>query len=170
MSLLGIFYAGLSGLDMANVITFLDFPGARSYDQWYSRNMTSATKVFRSIGSETIEKAIEEEVSLSLDNFHNKTLQEWKDEKQTVQVGLVAGFDMGWQKRSSGNTYNSMSDVGFLIGQLSKKIIGVMVYSTRCNLCEIAKKGKVSKNTHMPTQFYWQFKINGEPSSSKTHH
>ena len=62
--------------------------------------------------------------------------------KTNQKVGLVAGFDMGRQKRSSGNRYDSMSGVGFMIGQLSKKIIGVMIYSTRCNLCAIAKKRK----------------------------
>ena len=42
-------------------------------------------------------------------------------------LGLTVSYDMGWQKRSTGGRYDSMSGHGFIIGCRSKKIIGVDV-------------------------------------------
>jgi hypothetical protein len=48
---------------------------------------------------------------------------------------LLCSFDMGWQQRSSGNSYNSQSGHGLLVGGLTRKPICFVIKSKRCNTC-----------------------------------
>ena len=56
------------------------------------------------------------------------------------RIGLVISYDMGWQRRSSGHAYNSLSGHAFAIGQYTGRIIDCVVYSTSCKQCEINEK------------------------------
>jgi hypothetical protein len=47
-------------------------------------------------------------------------------------INLAASFDMAWQKRSSGNAYDSTSGHAFMVGALNKKIIGMNVMAKAC--------------------------------------
>ena len=51
-------------------------------------------------------------------------------------VDLVASYDMGWQKRSSGNSYDSPSGHAFLVGSRTKKIIAMIVMAKQCSKCD----------------------------------
>jgi len=42
---------------------------------------------------------------------------------------------MGWQKRASGNSYNSQSGHGFLVGCYTNKVIDCICYSCGCHSC-----------------------------------
>jgi len=53
---------------------------------------------------------------------------------------LTVCFDMGWQRRSSGTSYNSMSGHAFLVGANSNKILRRIVYSKSCCTCVRRKK------------------------------
>ena len=52
------------------------------------------------------------------------------------QIGLDVSTDMGWQKRASGNKYDSPSGHMFLIGTKTRKVIKYKVYLTNCATCE----------------------------------
>lgn len=43
---------------------------------------------------------------------------------------------MGWNKRSSGNRYDSVSGHGVAIGSLTKKVVAVKKYSRSCVVCD----------------------------------
>ena len=47
---------------------------------------------------------------------------------------------MGWQKRSYGRRYDSSSEHAFIIGGISKGIIGIILYSKACRKCDAAEK------------------------------
>ena len=49
------------------------------------------------------------------------------------QVEVTAGYDMGWQRRSSGRSYNSKSGHGALIGEKSGLVLD---YGTRISNCK----------------------------------
>jgi hypothetical protein len=70
------------------------------------------------------------------------TYDEWismpKETRPTVL--LTVTLDMGWQKRSSGRLYDSLSGHCFAIGGETKKIIKVFVATKHCRACEIRKK------------------------------
>ena len=66
-----------------------------------------------------------------------------------ITIGVVASVDMGWQKRSSGRRYDSSSGHMFLIGQLSKKVIGYKCLSVKCRICDFAKNRNIDARDHM---------------------
>ena len=47
---------------------------------------------------------------------------------------------MGWQKISSGRRYDSSSGHAFIIGERSKGIIGMVLYSKAFRKCDAAEK------------------------------
>jgi len=55
--------------------------------------------------------------------------------KGSASVPLILQYDMGWQKRSSGRAYNSLSGIGSMIGQNTGKIVG---YGLRCKSCRFS--------------------------------
>ena len=53
-------------------------------------------------------------------------------------------YDMGWQKRGAGRSYDSKSGVGTMIGNLSGKVYGFGVRSKDCRKCTYhIKKGQI---------------------------
>ena len=54
-------------------------------------------------------------------------------------IGLAISFDMAWQKRGSGNCYESLSGHGIMIGCATKKVIGIIVYAMKCTKCHAAQ-------------------------------
>ena len=72
-----------------------------------------------------MEESIEEEVRLNLSNE-----KEYKKYKQGyLHVGITVSFDMGWNKCSSGNRYDSLSGHALMIAYLSKNIVVAIVSS-----------------------------------------
>jgi hypothetical protein len=52
------------------------------------------------------------------------------------RVGIVGSMDQGWNKRSSGHTYDSLSGQNLLICCLTKLILGVVCLSKVCAACK----------------------------------
>ena len=48
---------------------------------------------------------------------------------------LTVCYDMGWNKKSSGTRYDSISGHGLMIGGYSKKVIGFKRISKECSVC-----------------------------------
>ena len=57
-------------------------------------------------------------------------------------------YDMGWNKRSSGNKYDSISGHGFLQGGNSRKILKCRCMSKCCTKCTIAEQIKQEAPKH----------------------
>ena len=62
----------------------------------------------------------------------------------STPVSIKVKYDMGWQKRSSGRSYNSLSGVGSMIGDESGKVIGYDVKNKNCRICMHAEHEKRS--------------------------
>lgn len=66
-------------------------------------------------------EALESEV---LATVGNEKFHEWKEKKLNASdVKLTISYDMGWNKRSSGNKYDSISGHGFILGKHTKMIL-----------------------------------------------
>ena len=79
--------------------------------------------------------AMAEEIRLTVisekgEDYYNTWINLPLAERDTI--GLVISYDMGWQRRSSGHAYNSISGHAFAIGQHTGLIIDCVVYSTAC--------------------------------------
>ena len=56
------------------------------------------------------------------------------------KFGITVSYDMGWQRRSSGNNYASLSGHGFLIGAHTRRVLACVVFSKKCSVCESRKR------------------------------
>ena len=45
-------------------------------------------------------------------------------------------YDMGWNKRSTGTRYDSISGQGVMIGAKTRKVIGFKTISKKCGKCD----------------------------------
>jgi len=50
---------------------------------------------------------------------------------------------MGWQVRSSGNKYASLTGHGLLLGAITKKVMDSIIYKKKCATCTKSKNGKL---------------------------
>ena len=62
-----------------------------------------------------------------------KVYNDWLS-KDNEQVALTVSFDMGWNKRSSRNRYDSLSGHTFYIGCLSQQIICAIATAKQCRI------------------------------------
>jgi hypothetical protein len=85
-----------------------------------------------------------EEARLAMEKANNSNgfmlWKQWIDHKdfalaQSNYPLLDVSFDMGWQHRSSGVRYNSLSGHALLVGALTRKPICLAIKSKRCNFC-----------------------------------
>ena len=93
----------------------------------------------REIGGKIEEKATE--------SCEQVAKEEWSKTSEG-EKGITVSYDMGWQKRGTGKSYNSLSGVGHMFGQNSGKLVGVCTFSKRCAVCERAKARGEEPNHH----------------------
>ena len=53
---------------------------------------------------------------------------------------ISISFDMGWNKWSSGNRYDSLSGHALAIGCLSNKILNVVISTKICRQCSVVRE------------------------------
>ena len=84
----------------------------------------SIGREIRKYADKNIEDAIEEEVLLTLTQQNREeSFQLWKDgQLDANSIKIKISYDMGCNKRSRGNKYDSTSGHGLVIGALLKKI------------------------------------------------
>jgi hypothetical protein len=76
----------------------------------------------------------------------NNDFDQWKEALKKDENGMILGnakyanidvsFDMGWQQRSSGNRYASLSGDALLVGCMTRKPVAFIVKSKICNFCK----------------------------------
>ena len=66
--------------------------------------------ILRQVGTKAMEEALEEEKNLTFGS--EEKFEMWK--QGNLPVSIPVSFDMGWNKRSSGNRYDSISFHAFL--------------------------------------------------------
>ena len=64
------------------------------------------------------------------------------------KIGLVISYDMGWQKCSTGNIYESLSGHAYIIGVITGKIIGFMVNSKSYSKCKTGNRLDIDVEEH----------------------
>ena len=97
----------------------------------------------------------QDEIDLYLKNFHE---DDTDIPKKINKIPIVASYDMGWNKRSTGRVYDSLSGHAFLIGCRSGCVISYGVCAKKCAKCGSAKRLGIDPPPHNCT-------INHEGSS-----
>ena len=160
--MLASIYLGTGHHDIANAISFLGIPGGHS---WHNKYFEKRDKINQDI-IELCECIIEEslvneikavmkdklgdkytstQTEIYIDNFMNDSIDIPAD---VLNIGIIVSYDMGWQKRSTGRIYDSISGHGFMIGTMTGKVVAVGVKCKKCTRCTIANKNNTTVRTH----------------------
>ena len=131
----------------------LNMEGTVSTRRSFSRHQPTVTNDIRVVTKMAIKQAMDGEIKASIleqltaDNVTIECAEllysKWKSGEKVHEiqnVGLTVSFDMAWQKRGSGNRYDSISGHGIMIGGITKKVLGIIVYSMKCDKCSNARK------------------------------
>ena len=133
---------GGSGTETDVLLLFLNLPHGNALKNCTFHKLEDKMgKVIRSICAQSIEDALNEEIRLQLVKEERECdYEKMKRGEKIERVKLTVLYDMGWSKRSSGTRYDSKSGHAFVIGALSKKVVGMRVLSKECTLCKIAQQ------------------------------
>ena len=123
---------GTGATENYNITSLLGLPTPAGNTNNHNRSVYNMYSMIIEAAEETVKEALIEEVRLQYESENREMMYSSycnlpESERALYPVGINISFDMGWNKRSSGNQYNSLSGHGFAIGQLSKKIIGVQL-------------------------------------------
>jgi len=87
-------------------------------------------------------KYTEEEVDKAMDDFIN---EKWEDVPADIlKIGITVSYDMGWNKRSTGKVYDSLSGHAFIIGCRTGNVIGMMVKKRNAAFAVSSTKTKIA--------------------------
>ena len=151
--LLAAFYLGHSGDSLGFIAGSLDLPDAQLLRQNYYRHSNELSIVIIDTATDLMVESMEKEIlsQYSLDLGYEIKYEEVFDKHGNThdhlpKVGIKIGYDMGWQKRSGGTKYDSMSGHSFYVGLNNNKIVRYVVLSKHCWYCLYQKmKGKIIK-------------------------
>ena len=85
--------------------------------------------------------ASEDELEEVIQNTENTSVEMKK-------VLLTLSYDMGWQRRSTGRRYNSLSGVGAMVGAETNKILNYGIRQKDCRKCTYYKHKKLDVPEH----------------------
>ena len=100
----------------------------------------------KKLSDASINIALDNEMKLSLQSKFDgeqfvRKFDEWRAKKLTNEDnGLTICYDMGWNKRSTGTRYDSISGQGVMVGALSRKVVGFTTKSKTCRECKRLEK------------------------------
>ena len=108
---LGAIASGIEPTNLAQPLPFIDLPNVKVVNGRFFRNMELIVgTILRRVGTKAMEEALLEEIELTLGS--EEKFKEWG--KENSPVSITVSFDMGWNKRSSGNRYDYISGHAFL--------------------------------------------------------
>ena len=129
--------------------SFLGLPNLKSFAKNTYRKIEDLVgKHIRQVADNSMVSALDSEAELTQIK-KNLSTTDWK--KSEFPIGITVSYDMGWNKRSSGKTYDSLSGHALMIGALSKKIVSARVVNKECSTCTQAQRmGTEAKDHECP--------------------
>ena len=149
-AMLAAYYGGTGGFNVGLFANFFGFTGGRSWERTWHRQSekvhTLMLDLINLIITEALSKEIEatikcklegkytnDETEQAINHYLDGNYSQLPDELLTI--GIAVSFDMGWQKRSTGRVYDSMSGHGFIIGCRTKNVVGFGLKKKKCSNC-----------------------------------
>ena len=151
-AILSSFYVGTGGLDIGLINSCQGIGGSENWERTYSRHAKPVCKTIIEVIDEITKESLNEEIALTIkEKLSGKYTVSQIDELITKKLaGITTGidevdnvrisisFDMGWQKKGTGHTYDSNSGHAYYIGVRTGKVVAMVVYSKKCTTCDIA--------------------------------
>ena len=148
-AMMAVFYQGVGPRDIGNTLSFLGLPGGSSFPQLFYNGMDKFTKEMNTELQEIIDEGLENEIEATIkyelsEEYTAAEIQTYiknfREDKGFIperikKLPIVASYDMGWNKRSTGRVYDSLSGHAFLIGCRSGCVISFGVCAKK--MCEM---------------------------------
>ena len=117
------------------LLNFLDLPHGSTFRRsTFSRIQTAIRTEIKNISDESMINSRNEEIKATIGE---RMFANFLDKKtHPKDVKLTVSYDMGWNKRSSGHKYDSISGHGFVLGGIHKKILNHKCLSKCCTICD----------------------------------
>ena len=144
---LGLMQIGCGNSESETLLNFLDLPHGGTFKRTtFSRLQSAVRSTIVKISDRSMEDARHEELKKT---YGEEVLEKYKKcDTNPEDMKLTVSYDMGWNKRSSGHKYDSISGHGFVMGGLTKKIMNHRCLSKCCSICYYADTNKVEPPTH----------------------
>ena len=137
--------SGIGPSNLNQLLSFIDLPNCKTFDSTFFNNIElTVGSTLRKVSSKSMKEAIKEEVELTLADEIKQSKYEIGDLLAMISILL----DMGWDKLSSGDRYDSLSGHALVIGCFLNKILNVVVSSKMCRQCSIA-----TENGEEPSEY-----------------
>jgi hypothetical protein len=151
-AILASFYIGTGGMDIGLVNSCQGIAGGKSWEKTFYNHSPRICKAIMKVVEDTLATNLIEEIDLTIaaklagkyseseivsltQKFH-ANIKTGVDEVDNVRISL--SFDMGWQKKGTGHTYDSHSGHAYYIGVRGRKVVRQIVYSKKCSICDVA--------------------------------
>ena len=159
------YLCGIGSTELVRIAASIGLPtGPKSIEKCFHRvSKHFLSKTIIDEVDHIVAQNLIEETRLTFESLHPTLFHLWPALKRSIfafdssidlpqisdlKISLAASLDMGWQKRSSGNKYDSKSGHMFLIGLRLGKPIGYQCVSVACRTCENAKKNNREASHH----------------------
>jgi len=128
---------GVGGEHAQTITSFLDLLEPHKWPRQFNVLENFLHKSTEAVKCQSQEIAVEEEKLLT--NIPDSSIEQTLIQDCVPRYQIEASYDMGWQVRSSGGKYGSLTGHGLMIGALSKKVLDSVVYNKKCAKCTKCK-------------------------------
>ena len=136
-AMLASFYLGTGAEDIGNALSFLGVPGGHSWKNHFFKHSEEVNSKIIGLCEEIVREGLECEITAVIkERLGNKYSTADVDKYicnffnddpdipvDILTIGITVSYDMGWQKRSTGRIYDSLSRHGFMIGCSKAKLL-----------------------------------------------
>jgi hypothetical protein len=156
-AVLATYYTGSTVGNLQFIYSSLGLDNLKNWEYLHYRNCEDVQEQILKFTEEIVSRSLVSEIIETMKLKYNMTIKQVNDffsntkrkTKDSLTIGIDVSFDMGWQKRSSGRSYDSRSGHAFLIGCHTQKVISQIIYSKNCRIC--AAHNKKTKKTKQQT-------------------
>jgi len=150
-AMLSAFYLGTGGYDIGGMASFFGIPGGRGFERTFHTHSSTIHRVILDECTKILDEAMNEEIVATIHNklkgsysdadikkYSNDFIQRKFDNlpDELKSVGIEVSYDMGWNKRSTGRVYDSLSGHAFMIGCQTGNVIDMGFSKKKCKICQ----------------------------------
>ena len=150
------FYIGTGGFDIGELIGMFGLPGGKGWERQFHRHSPFLNEIVIDLADKMMKESLVREIDATIkekleeEGYDEEAvrcaIKAWHENKiediphHILRLGLAISFDMGWQKRSTGKVYDSLSGHAYKIGCRTGEIIGLCVKCKKCAVCRTANR------------------------------
>ena len=129
--MLSAYHLGTGACDLSKLFSMLGFGNMLHFERSFYRHEHDINERIIHVTRRTIASALLEEIRMTAeetfsDLIEDRSLQRWfnflknkeydKAKQIITHLRITTSYDMGWQRRSTGRVYDSLSGHGYMVG------------------------------------------------------